>query len=211
MNEFLANRNISDNLFQDKQYLNISTKRKWREKFRGNVNDVFKLNAELEVRSVGGILPPGPNSLITFNQAAPYYTLIDIKTLNRFFLHQNPSLIQIMHWSELVPFVDLWLGLQLQWTARFGQQWKSADTVQDRCSSGCQHRPGKNQEQSFIIITLCISVFLFFSYYLSSWTFTVISLLCAGCLWICTYIGTYRRGVGLRLGCQLVRAVGNRQ
>lgn len=32
-----------------------------------------------------------------------------------------------------------------------------------------------------------------------------------GCLWICTYISTYRWGVYLCLGSQLVWAVGNRQ
>lgn len=42
---------------------------------------------------------------------------------------------------------DLWLGLQLQRTARLGQQWKSTDSVQDCCTPRCQCRPGQSQER----------------------------------------------------------------
>lgn len=42
---------------------------------------------------------------------------------------------------------DLWLGLQLQRSARLGQQWKSTDSVQDRCPPRCQRRPGQSQKR----------------------------------------------------------------
>lgn len=61
--------------------------------------------------------------------------------------------------KELFLFVcfsaDLWLGLQLQWTARFGKQWKPTDAVQDRCTPRCQRHPGQSLEKDGFCRALC--------------------------------------------------------
>ncbi len=54
--------------------------------------------------------------------------------------------------------IDLWLGLQLQRTARFGQQRKSADPMQDRCSPGYQYRPGKSLERDESLKALFLNI-----------------------------------------------------
>lgn len=50
---------------------------------------------------------------------------------------------------------DLWLGLQLQRTARFGKQWKPTDAVQDCCSPRCQRHPGWSLEKDGAYRALC--------------------------------------------------------
>lgn len=50
---------------------------------------------------------------------------------------------------------DLWLGLQLQWTARLGKQWKPTDAVQDRCTPRHQRHPGQSLEKDGFSGALC--------------------------------------------------------